>query len=111
MPLRTNWLFVVFGVQMVLFVIVLMFFFHIEQRRQEDLEGMSKEMHKLRSDNLRYSKKLLHANSRILKYEADIKKELDYPEVGAYQEGAMYEGEIPGEDHEEESMEDASASR
>ena len=76
-PKSTNWLFIVLGVQMVLFVMFFIGFFHMEQRRQDELDGMQVELHRLRKDNLRSSKRLLHANSRMLKYEQQIKDELD----------------------------------
>jgi len=74
---KTNWLFVVLGGQMVLFVLFGIGFFHMEQRRQDELDSLQTELHKLRQDNLKSSKRLLHANSRMLKYEKAIKQELD----------------------------------
>ena len=87
-----SWLLVVFGAQVVLFLTFIVCFFTMEQRRQGELESMQTELHRLRAENLRSSKKLLHANRRMLKYEVEIKSELN--------------GGGDGEDAEEDELED-----
>ena len=78
-----SWLFVILGVQMVVFLGFVVVFFGFEQRRQGELEEMQGELHRLRRENMRNSNKLMRANTRMLKYEADIKKELDTSVGGA----------------------------
>ena len=78
-----SWLFVILGVQMVVFLGFVVVFFGFEQRRQGELEEMQGELHRLRRENMRNSNKLMRANTRMLKYEADIKKE---PWIKAYED-------------------------
>ena len=47
---------------------------------------MQGELHRLRVENARQSKRLIHANKRMLKYEADIRAELAVGGVGGGEE-------------------------
>ena len=71
-----QWLLVAAGVQLLLFISFIGFFFTSESHRQGELTDMQSELHRLRTENTRQSKRLIHANQRMLKYEADIRAEL-----------------------------------
>ena len=86
-PSTMTWLLIAAGVQMVMFVSFIGFFFSSEQHRQGELTDMQSELHRLRLENARQSKRLIHANKRMLKYEADIRAELAVGGVGDNADG------------------------
>ena len=90
---------------MILFVLFFIGFFHMEQQRQDELDRMQTELHKLRSENLRSSKRLLHANRRMLKYEAAIKRELGGGGGGGWDDDAE-ELDAPLDEEEPAGVED-----
>ena len=71
-----HWLGIAAVAQLVMFGGFIAFFFSSEQQRQGELIDMQGELHRLRAENERHSKRLIHANKRMLKYEAEIRAEL-----------------------------------
>ena len=72
----TSFLLAAAGVQILLFVSFIGFFFTTEQHRQGELSDMQGELQRLRAENARQSKRLIHSNKRMLRYEADIRAEI-----------------------------------
>ena len=72
-----SFLLVAAGVQLFLFNGFISFFFSSEQHRSSELTDMQGELHRLRTENSHQAKRLIHANKRMLRYEADIRAELD----------------------------------
>ena len=78
-PARANplqWLLIAAAIQLALFIGFAGFYFGSEQKRHDELKDVQGELHHLRAENARQQKRLIHANKRMLKYEADIKAEL-----------------------------------
>jgi len=96
-----NWLLLVFAAQMVLFMTFIGSFFTMETHRQSELHDMSRELHRLRSENRRVTKRLLSAekrNTRLLEEtQSDLAFErtgqLERDDHGSYGDGGGQEGE------------------
>lgn len=112
---RVNWLAVTFGAQVILFGTFILAFFTIEQSRTSEMHDMQAELHRLRRENFKSSKRLLQANRKVLNKEMDLEHELKGEGDGRYTNDIPYQQEDDEGDHhgageeEEEGEGDASA--
>ncbi|KAL1528883.1 hypothetical protein AB1Y20_010206 [Prymnesium parvum] len=88
---KINWLAITFGAQVILFGTFIIVFFTLEQSRSSEMHVMQSELHRLRRENVRRSRKLMEYNKRMLlkeeQIEHDLKGEELVPEEGEDDEG------------------------